>query len=196
MRRSEPVPVGVRRTPTDDDGHDGPLAEFSALRQEIQELVKAQQQLLSLQLTVSATIFGFAISRPGMTGLLLILPFTSYLLCGRLVAAQFGTLRDAQYIMEELNGRIPGGVGWEGWLRRRQSRDPYLLGSTLPRLLTFVATSVLALCWTFGYVFGRDDVEAWPRIGLVTAWILGIAATVFSTVLLLRMAQRATLRGR
>ncbi|WP_327040078.1 hypothetical protein OG400_19335 [Micromonospora ureilytica] len=28
--------------------------------------VKAQQQLLSLQLTVSATIFGFAISRPGM----------------------------------------------------------------------------------------------------------------------------------
>ncbi|MDG9675806.1 hypothetical protein [Micromonospora sp. DH14] len=66
MRRSEPVPVGVQRTPTDVEGHDGPLAEFSALRQEIQELIKAQQQLLSLQLTVSATIFGFAISRSGM----------------------------------------------------------------------------------------------------------------------------------
>jgi hypothetical protein len=51
---------------------------------------RAQLQFLSLQLTLSGAVFGFAISRTGMTGLLLIVPFSSYLLCGRLVSQHFG----------------------------------------------------------------------------------------------------------
>lgn len=195
MRRSKPILIGDRLTAAQDDGHEGPLAEFSALRQEIQERVKAQQQMLSLQLTVSAAIFGFAISRPGMTALLLIMPFTSYLLCGRLVAQHFGTLRVAEYITGELNDRVPGGLGWEEWLRRRQPRGPHFLGSTLPLLLTFVATSVFALGWTIGYVFLRGGVETAPRIGLVVVWSFGVAAAVLSTTLVLQMAGRMPVRG-
>lgn len=177
----------------EDHGFEGPLAEFAALREEIQERVRAQQQLLSLQLTVSAAVFGFAITQAGMTILLLIVPFSSYLLCGRLVAQHFGTLRVAKYIMEELSGRIPGGLHWEQWLRR-QSSSPHLLGFTLPLLLTFVGTGVLSLAWTAGSVL-RDSVVVAPRVGLMVLWFLGLVATGLSTVLVLQMSGRLPVRS-
>ena len=43
--------VGVQRC-------DGALAEFMALREEIQERFRANQQLLSIQLTLTAAVFG------------------------------------------------------------------------------------------------------------------------------------------
>src|SRR5690348_16758695 len=98
---------------------DGPMAEFVALREEIQERFKAQQTLLSLQLTLVATIFGFAISQHGIATLMLIVPFSSYLLCGRQVAQHFAGQRIAQYITDELTPRVTGGLGWEQWLRSR-----------------------------------------------------------------------------
>lgn len=176
-------------------GYDGPLTEFSALRDEIQERVKSQQHMLSLQLTLAAAVFGFAISRAGMTALLLIVPFSSYLLCGRLVAHHFGTLRVAKYIKEELSGRVPGGLRWEHWLSEQQRRRPHFLGSTLPLLLTFVGASVLALAWTTGYVFARDGVAGFPRVGLVVLWILGLVAAGLSTMLVLQMSDRLPVRS-
>jgi hypothetical protein len=186
---STTVPTAVAN-----QGFDGPLAEFSALRNEIQDRVKAQQQMLSLQLTLSGAVFGFAISRPGMTALLLIVPFSSYLLCGRLVAQHFGTLRVAKYIREELSGRVPGGLRWEQWLEQQQSRRPHFLGSVLPLLLTFVGASVLTLAWTFGYVFVHGNMAIFPRLGLVVLWLVGVATASLSTTLLLRMAGRLPAR--
>lgn len=174
---------------------DGPLVEFSALRDEIQERVKAQQHMLSLQLTLASAVFGFAISRSGMTALLLIVPFSSYLLCGRLVANHFGTFRVAVYIKEELSDRVPGGLRWEQWLERKQGRRLHFLGSTLPLLLTFVGASLLALAWTFGYVFTRHDVSTFPRFGLVSLWIIGLATAGLSTMLVLQMAGRLPVRS-
>jgi len=176
------------------DGYEGPLAEFAALRDEIQERVKAQQQILTLQLTISGGVFGFAISQPGMTALLLIVPFSSYLLCGRLVAQHFGTVRVAQYIAEELDGRVPGGLGWEKWLRERP-RSPHVLGFALPHLLTFVAASLRALAWAAGYVFLRGDVAIAQRAGLVTIWLLGLATTALSTTLVMQMAGMLSVRS-
>jgi hypothetical protein len=177
-----------------DGGYEGPLAEFSALRDEIQERVKAQQQILTLQLTISGGVFGFAISQRGMTALLLIVPLSSYLLCGRLVAQHFGTIRVAQYIAEELDGRVPGGLGWERWLRQR-TRSPHLLGFALPHLLTFAGAGLLALGWTFGYVFLRDDIGIGPRLGLVSTWFLGVVAAALSTTLVLQMARLLPVRS-
>jgi hypothetical protein len=174
---------------------DGPLAEFSALRDEIQERVKAQQHMFSIQLTLASAVFGFSISRPGMVALLLIVPFSSYLLCGRLVAHHFGTLRVATYIREELSERVPGGLRWEQWLESRQKRRPHLLGLTLPLLLTFVGAELLALAWTIGYVFARDDVPVFPRLGLASLWVLGLAAAGLSTMLVLQMADRLPVRS-
>jgi hypothetical protein len=165
------------------------LAEFSELRDEIQERFKAQQQILSLQLTISGAVFGFAVSRPGMTALLLIVPFSSYLLCGRLVAQHFGTLRVARYIMDEISGRVPGGLRWEEWLRQHEKQQrPHFLGSTLPLLLSFVGASALALGWTVGYVFMRDGVAVFSRAGLVALWLVGLAAAGLSMLLVFQKA--------
>jgi hypothetical protein len=179
----------------DGQGFAGPLAEFSALREEIQERVKAQQHMLSLQLTLSGAVFGFAISRPGMTALLLIVPFSSYVLCGRLVAHHFGTLRVAKYIGEELHGQVPGGLRWEEWLEQQQCRHPHFLGSALPLLLTFVGASVLALGWTIGYVFVRDGIDVLPRTGLVIMWLVGVGIAGLSAMLVLQMVGRLPVHG-
>jgi hypothetical protein len=160
-----------------------------ALREEMQERFKAQQMLLSLQLTLVATIFGFAISQRGATTLPLIVPFSSYLLCGRQVAQHFAGQRIAQYITEELTTRMPGGLGWEQWLRSKE-RPPHLLGSTLPLLLTYTGASLLALAWTFSVIVLRGGLSLGSRMGLGTCWLLGLAATVLSTMLVLQMANR------
>lgn len=175
-------------------GSEGPLAEFAALRDEIQERVRAQGQLLSLQLTLSGAVFGFAISQAGMTALLLIVPFSSYLLCGRMVAQHFGTLRVAKYITEELSCQVPGGLHWEEWMRR-QGRRPHLLGSALPLLLTFGGASVLALGWATGYVFGRDGLALAPHLGLIVVWVAGLGSAALSTVLILQLAGRLPVRS-
>jgi hypothetical protein len=173
------------------DQGDGPTAEFVALREEMQERFKAQQTLLSLQLTLVATIFGFAISQRGIATLMLIVPFSSYLLCGRQVAQHFAGQRIAQYIAEELTPRVTGGLGWEQWLRSRE-RPLHLLGSTLPLLLTYTGASLLALAWTFSSVFLRLSQSVDSLIGFAVLWLLGLVATVLSTVLVLQMADRIT----
>jgi hypothetical protein len=84
-----------------------------------------------------------------------------------------------------------GSTGWKGNKRRR----PHFLGSTLPLFLTFVGASVLALGWTTGYVFARDGVAGFPRFGLLALWILGFAAAGLSTMLVLQMSGRLSVRS-
>jgi hypothetical protein len=176
------------------DQCDGPVAEFVALREEMQERFKAQQTLLTLQLTLVATIFGFVISQRDDATLLLILPFSSYLLCGRQVAQHFAGQRIAQYITDELTPRVHGGLGWEQWLQSRE-RHPHLLGSTLPLLLTYAGASLLALTWTFSFIFLREGLSSVPRIGLAVLWLLGLVISGLSTVLVLQMAGRIATAG-
>jgi hypothetical protein len=173
---------------------DGPLLEFVALREEILDRVRGQQQLFTLQLTVSAMIFGFALSRPGLTAVMLIVPFSSYLLCGRLVAQHFGTARVAEYIMDHLSARVPGGLHWEAWLRSKPTK-PHALGSLLPHLFTFTGAGVLALVSTIGFVFGAHGTGTATRVGLIAVWGLGLAATGLTTILVLQMTGRAPIRS-
>jgi hypothetical protein len=149
--------------------------------------------MFALQLTIAIAIFGFAISRAEMTALFIIIPFSSYLLCGRIVALHFGTVRVAEYIREELSDRVPGGLQWEKWLIEHpddRNRRPHFLGSVLPLLLTFVGSSVLALGVSFGYVYIRDGVGIFPRVGLIVVWLVGLGAGCLSTWLILLMTGR------
>ena len=172
----------------DDHGFEGPLAEFTALREEIQERVKAQQQLMSLQLTGSAAVFGFAVTQDGMKALLLIVPFTSYLLCGRLVAQHFAIFRVAEYIQHHLSPRVPGGLLWERWLRERPTGQ-HLLGAVLPLLLSFVGAGVLALVWAFEFVFAQEG------LALKVLWFLGLGGEGLSAMLVMQMAGWLSDRG-
>lgn len=169
------------------DGFAGPLAEFAELRTEIQERVKAQQQFFALQLTTAGGVIGFALSRSGLTGLLLIVPFSSFLLCGRLVAQHFGLLRVAEYIRDELSPRVPGGLGWEDWLHQRGGRPPFV-ALALPLLLTFVGAAALALWWTAGFVYAGDGESLSRHVGLIALWLAGLGVSVLSARLVLQMA--------
>lgn len=175
-------------------GCEGPLLEFVALREEILDRVRGQQQLCSHQLTISAMVFGFALSQREMIAVMLIVPFSSYLLCGRIVAQHFGTLRVAEYIMDHLSARVPGGLHWEAWLRIGPTK-PHLFGSLLPYLVTFTGASALALVSTFGFVFDAHDGGLGMQIGFITVWCLALAATALSTTLLLQMTGRAPVKS-
>lgn len=181
-----------------DAGHDGPLAEFSSLRQEIDELKRTQFQILALQLTAAGAVFGFVLSVASKSPLLLVLPVSSYLLCGRYVSEHFGTLLAAHYIRAELSPRVPGGLRWEAWLRSDHQFKHVLprraLVSTLPLLLGFPGTGALALAWSFEPIYMPvDGIWNSGRGGLVAVWLVGLAATGISAWLLVRMALVPTL---
>lgn len=162
--------------------HAGPLAEFAALRQEIERRSLVQQGLFVLQLTSAGAIFSFALSGTGHFGFLLIIPISTYMLCARYVEQQYGTQRAAIYIKDTLSSRIPGGLGWEAW----QVQHPeFVRGSIIRRInsliIMFPTVGAGALVWTTASAFGQhirlDDSE---RIGFDAVWVLGLIAVVMS----------------
>src|SRR5690349_8131547 len=126
---------------------EGPLAEFAALREEIDSHWKAQVQLFSLQLTITGAILSFAISRQNLLGLLLIVPYSSYLIGALYVQLEASTLVMGEYIRDILSDRVPGGLQWEAWWRARDRRSERLHGWTLPMLIAFPGSGSLALTW-------------------------------------------------
>lgn len=158
---------------------EGPLAEFAALRQEIERRNVVQHGLFALQLTSAGAIFSFAIAGSGRSGFLLIIPISSYMLCARYVEQQLGIQRAATYIRTELSRRIPGGLGWEAW--QIQQID-FVRGSTIRRvnslLIVFPAVGVGALVWTVNVLFkpGLLGLDLPERIGSDVLWALGFIA--------------------
>jgi hypothetical protein len=103
---------------------DGPLAEFVALRQEIDRRSTMQHNLFALQLTASAVIFSFALSRHGWSGFLLIIPISTFMLSARYVDQMYDIQNAASYIRDELSEKVPGKLGWEKWLdKQEQSQE-------------------------------------------------------------------------
>ncbi len=95
--------------------HAGPLAEFVALRTEIERRSTIQWHVLALQITIAGAIFGFALSGTRREALLLVIPMTTYMTFGRYIThAVFITLI-GKYIHTELSPRVPGGLRWERW---------------------------------------------------------------------------------
>jgi hypothetical protein len=94
----------------------GPLAEFTALRGELLQMNQQQHQITALQLTLMGAIFGIAISRPNMVGLLMIAPIIGYSLCMLHLTNGLTIFEIARYIRDDLSGRVPGAFcGKGGW---------------------------------------------------------------------------------
>ena len=155
----------------DEERHDGPLAEFAALRAEILQLNQQQSQVLTLQLTISGAVLSVAISRDSLRALMLVIPLVSYLLYFRFLAGSMSIYEIARYVREELSERVPGGLHWEDWLRR-ESRQMPIFG-IVPRLLTFPGASLIALGWSFATIFLSSGMNAGERTGMATLWFLG-----------------------
>jgi len=169
--------------------HDGPLAEFAALRAEILQSFQAQWNSFALQLTATAVIFSFSLSNTSRTGFLLILPVITYALSRQYQSNTAGIQRIAKYIMEELSPRVPGGLRWEEWLRQYLSsggqRSGRLggrlrIGLHLPFPSIFPMVSMAAIAWTVPYILFSNHVSDLGRgflivICLVDSWLTGVS---------------------
>lgn len=167
------------------------MAEFVALRQEIERRNVVQHALFVLQLTASGAIISFALAGSGHVGFLLIIPISTYMLCARYVEQQYGTQRAALYIKDELATRIPGGLGWEAW---QVSNRQFVRGSMIRRInalmIVFPAVGVSALAWTAGAAFGHVlRLSAAQRVGIVLVWLLGVVAVAMCVQMIWTMVR-------
>jgi hypothetical protein len=166
--------------------YDGALAEFAALRAEMDTRAKFQQQILALQLTLVSAIFAVGLSKPIPIGILMTIPLSSYLLCGRYIG-QRTTLRwIARYINEELSRRVPDGLGWNAWSAAHRRPDR-LVDWFIPLLLAFPGAGLLALGWTFRLVFLSNGRSVWETVGIALVWFVGTFATLISAYMLVRV---------
>ncbi|RZU48793.1 hypothetical protein EV385_0517 [Krasilnikovia cinnamomea] len=174
--------------------YEGALAEYTTLRAEIDSRYKYQQQILALQLTLSSAIFAFGLSRPSLVGILMIVPLSSYLLCGRYVGQRTAIRWASRYITKELSERVPGGFRWSVWAAENR-RPGRLLDWYLPLIICFPGASLLALGWTARFVFHPDHHSGWATAGVVSVWITGLMAVGTSSYLLSRVFADRTDRG-
>ncbi|WP_326629829.1 hypothetical protein OIE67_38750 [Nonomuraea fuscirosea] len=172
------------------DGHEGPLAEFAALRQEIESRETRRQNLFNLHITASGAVFGFVLAGGRSSLLLLILPITTYLFCARFAMHSYGVFKIGRYIRDDLTHRVPGGLQWEEWQEKQAVplRIPRLV---YPNFIAFPALALAALIWTAPTVFvGWPQALIAARIGALTAWTIGVVATFFCVLLINSTARR------
>jgi hypothetical protein len=181
-----PPPVVSREESAElnDHEYEGALAEFHTLRIEIDSRSKFQQQILGIQLSLTSAIVAFGLSRPEFTGIMFIVPLSSYLLCARYVGQRTAIRWAARYIDEHLNPRVPGGLGWTRWSLSNRRPDR-VVDWFVPLTICFPGASLLALGWTWGLLMSTGGPLA--RAGVSALWIVGAFATVVSTYLLARV---------
>jgi hypothetical protein len=155
------------------------LAEFVALRQEIERRSVIQHNTIILQVTLSGAVFAFALSAPGRTPVIAIVPVVSYMLWGRYLSNYTGSTRAATYIRERLSSRIPGGLGWEEWLLETAKEPTPVRQATWLHsfLVAFPGTSILALLWILLYVITSEEPTTLARSGLVIGEVIGCVLT-------------------
>lgn len=127
---------------------------------------------------------------------MLIIPVSTFMLCARYVDQIYGIQNAARYIREVLDPHVPGGLGWEAWIREKGDRSKAAQFSHARRItaliVTFPAIAVGALAWSGPDVFSLAHRFAWDvRSALIVTWVLGLAATVGATQMIWR-ALRAT----
>jgi hypothetical protein len=151
----------------------------------------SQQQLSNLQGTISAAMFGFALTNQDRVLLLLVLSITTYMLCGR-YAMHHATVHDVgNYIREVLDPKVPGGLGWERWiLDHKRPRLP-AVSSIDPLFVHYPGVAVLSLIWLVPKVFfGSWQVAVGQRMAVIILWFLGIVIALVTIRLTWRVRWR------
>lgn len=161
----------------DESDGPGPLAEFTALRQEIERRSNAQQSLFALQLTLSGAVFSFALTGQGRSYLLLIVPISTYILTGRYVIQHYGIVYAGDYIRDVLATTVAGGLGWERWLIDHRRKHLFFLEWADPHYMTYPGIALLALAWTAPKIVVDDSLSALVKVGIISLWCLGAVAT-------------------
>src|SRR4051812_22718965 len=128
------------------------LAEYTALRAEIERRAQVQWNVFALQVTSAGAISSLAIASGSKFALLLIIPQSSYMLGSRYILHDFHIKLIQRYIRDSLSPRLLGRLQWEGWKKQEfwdvpdRSRSR-VTGWTLahPTRLAFEGVATLAL---------------------------------------------------
>jgi hypothetical protein len=171
------------------------LAEYSALRVEIERRANIQWGITALQFTTAATVAGLAMATSSGFGLLLLIPLLSYMFGTRYILQDFHVKLIKQYLRESLSPRLGGALQWDGWLREKSGRKPKPDGgeddgpwfsvtgwrATQSTRLSFEGIAALALAAALTAAVYRLVTETYPWyaiVGFGGCWLLDIAATV------------------
>ncbi|MFF7052173.1 hypothetical protein ACFY94_27860 [Streptomyces griseorubiginosus] len=165
---------------TEQDAWASHLAEYSALRSEINTRIGLQHQMLALHITAVSVVLSVALSGTSRWPILLVIPFIAYT-SSETLASLFRTVEGiAKYIDEELNPKVPGGLGWESWLVHQKPASE-VQKMTHPYYLLFPGISIISLLAVFpfmwsGRVSGHQPgalfwtaIFAWPFAAVFTA---------------------------
>jgi hypothetical protein len=160
------------------------LAEYAALRSEVDRRATVQWNVLALQLTSAGVIAGLTISHASDIALLLVIPLSSYMLGSRYILHDFHLKLISRYIRYSLSGRLGGHLPWESWKISQITLDtgprgwltPVAWNLLHPTRLAFegvawLALLVAALAAAYNW---RDNAPAWGLIlGFALLWMLG-----------------------
>ena len=166
------------------------LAEYAALRTEVDRRATVQWNVLALQVTSAGVIASLAISHASDIALLLVIPLSSYMLGSRYILHDFHLKLISRYIRDSLSGRLGGHLAWETWKVSQITADtgprgwltPAAWNLLHPTRLAFEGVAWLALltaALAAAYSW-RDNAPAWGLIlGFALLWILGALGTYF-----------------
>jgi hypothetical protein len=164
------------------------LAEYTALRTEVERRTGIQWNVVALQITSAGAVAGIAISTRSDPALVLIVPLFSYMLGSRYILHDFHIKLIQQYIRTSLSGRLHDQLKWDQWKVDTLSRiDPSgwfqmtRWNVVHPTRLVFEGAASLALvAAALGSFYRRwNDPPHWMLIvGFGLLWIIGAAATV------------------
>jgi hypothetical protein len=166
--------------------HDAVLAEYTALRQELEGLSGRLQSTFTLQLVATATLFSFALSDPKKGSFLLVLPIVSYALCARAMTHRYGIRDIARYISEQLSPRISGELPYEEWFEKNNSL-PRFVAFTHPYFVAFFGSSLGSLVWTIPLAVRYVRINPLEGMGFSASWAIGLLATLGTLRLLLKV---------
>jgi len=177
----------------------GPLAEFTALRAEIERRTTIQWNVLALQIAIAGAVFGFALSASRREILLLVIPIATYMTFGRYIIHAVSISRIGRYIRTDLSLRVPGGLHWEEW-QRKHARDTdlgiiakiHFTGVVFPGVSTLAIGAFVLAATANDLAHGRPIVV----IGSVIAVVLAeVALTAVIVLTLWRLRHFATNPG-
>jgi hypothetical protein len=163
-----------------DRNTEGPLAEYAVLPQEVTARLGFMHQLMALQLTITGTIVAVSFSASGRLDLLLVLPWTSYLLCGRYISQEYGIDRIGEYHQWHLARIIPGSLGWEKWMVDHPRRFA-ILGWRIPLIVAFPGAAIFALALSAKQVFEVRQYSV-IAVALIILWSVGVILTILSII--------------
>jgi len=166
------------------------LAEYTALRAEVDRRATVQWNVFALQVTSAGVIASLAISHASDFALLLVIPLSSYMLGSRYILHDYHLKLISRYIRDSLSERLRGHLAWESWKISQITPDtgprgwltPTAWNLLHPTRLAFEGVAWLALltaALAAAYNW-RDKAPVWGLIlGFALLWTLGALGAYF-----------------